>query len=400
VVAKKTSGKQYLKEKEIMFLRNQSLDILRGFSVFLMFLVNFPGSWSFIYSPLQHAKETGITLADIVFPIFLWTVGYSIQITLEKRKGEGNLKFLSHIFFRAIFLVLCGLLLSLFPHWKFDSFRIPGVLQRIGFCYLLVILIFRFFSRTSAIVFTIFLSVMFSLLDRFLLLDEFELQLTSAIIPIEKSMGAVLDRFLFGIHLWKETKIYDPEGLVSSFASILTVMMGILANLWGYKKEKPWRSGFILSFVYFLLGVLLSYPIPIQKMTWSLSYSFLTGGIVQILYVLFQKISLSSKTSRAKEILSFLFSLPGRHALLIFFVSGVIARTKFFASFRSIVFSKLVLLTQDRYFSSFIFSLFLYAILSILLLLGVKTVHWTNHKFKSFSMRRPASFRFDSNVSK
>ena len=47
-----------------------SLDTFRGATIMLMILVNNPGTWSHIYSPLRHAKWHGCTLTDLVFPFF------------------------------------------------------------------------------------------------------------------------------------------------------------------------------------------------------------------------------------------------------------------------------------------------------------------------------------------
>ena len=47
-----------------------SLDAFRGLTILAMILVNNPGSWSHIYSPLQHANWHGWTPTDLIFPFF------------------------------------------------------------------------------------------------------------------------------------------------------------------------------------------------------------------------------------------------------------------------------------------------------------------------------------------
>ena len=51
--------------------RIESVDILRGFTIVAMILVNTPGTWSHVYSPLLHADWHGLTPTDLVFPFFL-----------------------------------------------------------------------------------------------------------------------------------------------------------------------------------------------------------------------------------------------------------------------------------------------------------------------------------------
>jgi len=55
-----------------------SLDVFRGATVAAMILVNNPGSWQTVYSPLKHAEWNGCTPTDLIFPFFLFIVGVSI----------------------------------------------------------------------------------------------------------------------------------------------------------------------------------------------------------------------------------------------------------------------------------------------------------------------------------
>lgn len=53
-----------------------SLDILRGITIAGMIIVNNPGSWKHIYTPLKHAIWNGLTPTDLVFPFFYVHNGY------------------------------------------------------------------------------------------------------------------------------------------------------------------------------------------------------------------------------------------------------------------------------------------------------------------------------------
>jgi|GEM_PF-5843891 len=96
-----------------------------------MLVVNFPGSWGAIYPQLDHAIPFGLHLADLVFPAFLWIVGFSYSL----RQTSKDLKFeLS----RFALIAFWGLFLNLFPQMDWDNFRILGVLQRIGIASLVL----------------------------------------------------------------------------------------------------------------------------------------------------------------------------------------------------------------------------------------------------------------------
>ena len=62
-----------------------SLDILRGLTIILMIIVNDPGSWNHVYAPLLHAELNGITPTDYVFPSFLFIVGVSVVLSMNKQ---------------------------------------------------------------------------------------------------------------------------------------------------------------------------------------------------------------------------------------------------------------------------------------------------------------------------
>ena len=47
-----------------------SLDVMRGITIAGMILVNNPGSWKYVYTPLEHARWNGLTPTDLVFPFF------------------------------------------------------------------------------------------------------------------------------------------------------------------------------------------------------------------------------------------------------------------------------------------------------------------------------------------
>ena len=53
-----------------------SLDVLRGFTVAGMILVNNTGACGYGYAPLRHAKWDGFTPADLVFPMFMYPPTY------------------------------------------------------------------------------------------------------------------------------------------------------------------------------------------------------------------------------------------------------------------------------------------------------------------------------------
>src|SRR3954463_2637216 len=124
--------------------RMLSLDAFRGMTVAGMILVNNPGAWSAIYSPLEHAAWHGWTPTDLVFPFFLFIVGVSITLALGRRAESAGSKRDPYfkIVKRTLIIFAVGLALTAFPYNDAAGFRIPGVLQRIAVCYLFASVIF------------------------------------------------------------------------------------------------------------------------------------------------------------------------------------------------------------------------------------------------------------------
>ena len=117
--------------------RIESLDIFRGISLVIMNIANYGGMG---YWFLDHSKWDGLTIADLVFPWFIWIMGVAMAVALESRRIQADKgAAILHIIKRSSILILVGLLLSTSDGIaSFKNARIPGVLQRFGLSYLTV----------------------------------------------------------------------------------------------------------------------------------------------------------------------------------------------------------------------------------------------------------------------
>src|ERR1044071_5862230 len=93
-----------------------SLDAFRGFVILAMTFVNYLGGVSGVPAWLQHADggADGYTFVDLVFPGFLFMVGMSIPLSLERRLSAKAAwrPVLLRIAVRAAMLILLGLILG------------------------------------------------------------------------------------------------------------------------------------------------------------------------------------------------------------------------------------------------------------------------------------------------
>ncbi|TGM52901.1 acyltransferase family protein [Leptospira adleri] len=341
-----------MQKSEIKKKRILSLDLFRGMTVAGMILVNNPGSWSFIYAPLKHAKWNGCTPTDLVFPFFLFAVGASIPIAFDSKKEVSKVRIWILILKRSLVLFGIGLFLNFFGEWSFENLRIPGVLQRIAFVYFIVSSLYLFFiprankngefknhsSWRKGIPegFILFLSVIFLTVHTWIL--------TNVVVPGEsvisleegKDIGAWMDRILFGErHLWKFSKTWDPEGFFSGVASVASALLGAICGR--ILLSEDYRNGRILTLL--SAGVLLTLGgifwesfLPINKSLWTGSYAVYTGGLAFFCIFFFELLELLPLRTKMDRVISpegvfQPFLVFGKNAILVFAASGLVARS-------------------------------------------------------------------------
>lgn len=293
-----------------------SLDVFRGLTMMLMILVNGQGT-RFIYPILEHAEWNGCTLADLVFPSFLFIVGVTIVISLkhhlhDNKQPRGNLY--HNIFKRSILLFLIGLFLNAFPyHFDMDTLRIYGILQRIALCYLVCALIYLHTKIGTQIL--IFISI---LLGYWYFLMEIPLpDGNTHQLNMNHNWVSYIDQLMLSpAHLYKN---FEPEGLLSTLPAIATTLTGLITGgllISAASQAKKCYLMIIVGILFLLLGWLWNWSFPINKNLWTSSFVLWTSGISLLVFVLcFYVIDISNYTKWTLP-----FKIMGMNALFIFIV--------------------------------------------------------------------------------
>lgn len=373
-----------------------SLDVFRGMTIAGMVLVNNPGTWSHIYDPLEHAPWHGLTPTDWIFPFFLFIVGVAIPIALGKRLVEGiTQKVYTKIVSRSAMIFALGLSMSVIPFFQFaatnapdwlkmliwmamtggllflllrnfkaagiliglsiagviglnlagynvvpynfGTMRIPGVLQRIAVCYLVVSIIFLHTNWKQQIYIAIGILLGYWAVMTLIPVPGCDV---TTIDDKACNLAAWLDRsILTEDHIWRSAKVFDPEGILSTLPAIATTIAGVLTGTWLTKRPSASvlsESGgtahddnlnkvsglFFFGTVLLGAGYVWNSYFPFNKALWTSSYVLVTAGLALLtLGACFWLIDIKGYKAWAKP-----FVIFGMNALPLFVFSGIFAR--------------------------------------------------------------------------
>jgi predicted acyltransferase len=302
--------------------RLQSLDLFRGATIASMILVNNPGGPA-SYEPLEHASWHGWTFTDTVFPFFLWIVGVALTLSTARRveSGESRTRLVRHAVQRAIIIFLLGFLLGPFPNIDFATIRIPGVLQRIAVCYLAATLIFLFTRVRGQIAWAVGLNAVYWGLMMLYPVPG----CGAGSLTRECNFARYIDGMVLSGHMWRATKVWDPEGIVSTLPAISSVLFGILAGhllrATADHGRRVWRlllTGAGLT----ALGLLLNVWMPINKNIWTTSFAAFMAGLAAVVFAAWYSIADIRGWGRWFKP----FEIFGTNAILMFLLSGSFAK--------------------------------------------------------------------------
>jgi predicted acyltransferase len=263
-----------------------SLDAFRGATIAAMILVNNPGSWSHIYPPLKHAQWHGWTFTDCIFPFFLFIVGVAMVFSFAKRSNENTNSYALylHIIKRSAIILGLGLFLNGFPFWFDPNFslatlRIPGVLQRIAICYLVVGFIVLNSKPMTQVYYATGFLLGYWLIVKLIPVPGFG----AGVLDPKGNILWYLDSQLLQGHTWiyAPTPGFDPEGILSTIPAFSTVLFGALTGQWLRSERTPKEKTawmFIAGSTMLLMGVILDMWLPINKNMWTSSYTIFMGG--------------------------------------------------------------------------------------------------------------------------
>jgi predicted acyltransferase len=272
-------------------------DALRGFDMFwivggdslavaLAKWWDTPQSKSFALQ-FHHVEWEGFRFYDLIFPLFLFTVGVVLPFSLSKYQSgdQPRAAAIVRVARRVLLLFLLGLVYNNLLQLRFESFRYAGVLQRIAICYGIAAVIDLVTSiRMQVILLAAILLGYWGLLA---MVPSPESNRTADYTK-ETNLVGYLDR-----QLLPGRKYYgygDNEGILSTIPAVATALLGVLAGHWLRCDRGPWTKtlGLTVAGVAGLgLGTLWGQVFPVIKILWTSSYVLVAGGWSLLLLALF-----------------------------------------------------------------------------------------------------------------
>lgn len=278
--------------------RLASIDALRGFDMFwlmqeqcglilaLAAVVHLP--WQNVLAKeLDHTPWVGFTFWDLIAPLFLFIVGLSLPLALERRRqlGQTTRTIVGHILRRTAVLIALGLVFNGILRLDFADFRYTGVLQRIALSYVFAALITLFCKLRGQIAWTIGLLLGYWAIMAWIPVPGFG----HNVLTPQGNLEGYIDRlFLPGKFC---CYVYgDNEGYLSTIPSIATVMLGVLCSHLVHAPRSERFKVVVLAAggVGCLgLGLLWGTVFPIITRLWTSSYTVYSNGWCMLLFALF-----------------------------------------------------------------------------------------------------------------
>jgi predicted acyltransferase len=322
--------------------------------------VNNPGGSEY-YGLLQHADWNGLTLADVVFPFFIFIVGvaipYSFTNKLDRKVSKRSL--LLRITRRTIILFLLGLFINGFPYFNLGNLRVMGVLQRIALCYFFASIVFLFVKSKWQLLLTAAIPLIYWAMLVLVPVPGYG----TGVLNKDGNLAAYLDRLLLGGHLYAGT--WDPEGILSTLPAVATALIGVLTGQHLMSRQEPSKKLVKLAVfgtLALVIGSVWNVVFPINKNLWTSSYVAFTGGMaILLLAVCFLIIDVKRRTWWTRP-----FVILGMNAITVYVLSEIVNLALIYAivpfggmniALKSLIFERLFASWAGPLPGSFLYSL-------------------------------------------
>jgi predicted acyltransferase len=265
---------------------------------------SFPHSeiWAFIAYNTEHVDWQGCSLHDLIQPGFSFLVGVAMPFSIASRtaKGQGFWELLGHAVWRALVLIVLGILLRSIRHQQ-TYFTFEDTLTQIGLGYVFLFLLAFTRVRTQVIV---ALVILIAFWGAFVLYPapgpNFDYARVGVPLNWEHNYTGFLSHFnknsnlSWAFDVWflnlfprEEPFVYNEGGwsTLSFVPTVATMIFGLITGEWlksGKAKSVKLRGLLIAGSSLVLAGMIFQWAgvCPIVKRIWTSSYTLYSGGLI------------------------------------------------------------------------------------------------------------------------
>lgn len=341
-----------------------------------MILVVSPGSWEYRAPQLTHAAWNGFTAADLVMPLFLFSVGLSMAL------GDPKAVSWQRAISRTFWLVVLGLCVNLLPSFNLDHLRIPGVLQRIAQTYFVAFIVWKLSNASPRVMLISVISLLAFNLVCMHVLDVPGID-SKETTPYA-NLAAYFDRAIFGVdHLWSYGTyeqmgvVYDPDGMLTGIFATANVLCGCLAGAYlnpvsNYLKTQNCVAALMIVILGLILSLITSLVIPINKSLWSISFFLLTASLSLAMLCSFALLR-SLVPHRVISRLLIVLTVLGCNAILGYLISSILLAYSGTPWISGVGIQTTIFNQVSQYVSSPLLSSLICSVIVLLFIVGVLT---------------------------
>lgn len=274
--------------------RLMAIDALRGFDMFWIIggaelfiglAKAIGGPLNYILPQFDHVRWEGLHFFDLIWPLFMFIVGVSIPLSIEKRKAEGASKrsLYLHALRRSVILFVLGMAAQGgLLEWDLSKLHpCYSVLHGIAAGYLIAVFVaVELKPKMQAVVIAIFLLLYWALIELVPVPG-----VGAGVLTPDGNIATWVDQQLLGrFHHGENTWFLSYLGFASS------VLLGVIAGRVLMLPVAEKKKVLILAASgvgCIALGLLWSLGFPIIKLLWTSSFVLIGGGFGFIMLSLF-----------------------------------------------------------------------------------------------------------------
>lgn len=270
---------------------------------------------STIATQLKHVEWAGFRFYDVIFPLFLFLIGVSIVLSMDRMLATAGRKgALERIARRSLLLFVVGIFYygGLSRGWP--DVQLSGVLPRIALCYLVAATLYVWLPRKGIVIAAAVCLVGYWAMMTFVPFPDVRLEHgtigkkgtqadakppTALLAGVSTTVSGTFEEGHNLAHYvdfrWlpgrKRNLYYTNEGLLSTIPAVATTLFGIMAGWvltnprWTGRQKVAWLLGAGATGV--ALGLLWGLQFPIVKRIWTSSFCLVASGCSAVMLGIF-----------------------------------------------------------------------------------------------------------------